>query len=331
VSVPILVRIAYRSLFKKNNIFAGSKLLSNEKAERHSGCTFNDIELLSRYVDIKASSPEGYYTDFFGIKTPIRVVSSLAHRSGVVNTDIPIPDDSVHANTIEYCCLFDAIDQSDDTFTMFELGAGWGPWMTCAAVACKKKEFSRINIIGVEGESSKIALIKEMLFVNGLRNDDDELSQLHENVYSEIIHGVVAEADGTVEFPVVEIEHYGASLLDVAAVKNHSRVSVPGYSIETLIKDYSKVDFIHLDLQGYEVEAIRSAIDALNSKVRYLCIGTHSRKIEGDLIDILMANKWELLRESPCMFLYGDGVDISNQLVDLTDQDGLQFWKNTGV
>jgi len=316
---------------KKNNILAGSKLLSNEKAERHSGCSFDDIELLSGYVDINAKLLDGYYTDFFGIKTPIRVVSSLAHRSGVVNTDIPVPDDSVHANTVEYCCLFDAIEQSKDTFTMFELGAGWGPWMTCAAVACKKRGFSEINIIGVEGEANKIALIKEMLSVNGLRNDDDELSQHFGNVYSEIIHGVVTETDGTVEFPVVEIEHYGASLLDVAAVRNHSRESVPGYSIETLIKDYPNVDFIHLDLQGYEVEVIRAAIDAINSKVRFLCIGTHSRKIEGDLIDFLMANDWELLRESPCMFLYGENVEISNQLVDLTDQDGLQFWRNRRI
>ena len=313
-----------------NKLFSARALLSNEKAMRMSGCTDKDIELLSRFADKNATSLDGYYTDFAGIKTPIRAISNLAHRNGFVSKNLPVPDDTVHALAAEYCCLFDAIEQSKGKFTMFELGAGWGPWMTCAAVACKKRGFSEIKIIGVEGEESKLPLIKEMMTVNGLMEDTEELSSHFDNVYSEIIHGVVAESDGTAEFPVVDVEHYGASLLDVAAVQDHARVSVPAYSIESLTKNYDTIDFMHLDLQGFEVEVIKSSIETLNSKARYLCIGTHSRKIEGDLIEFLMQNEWELLRESPCMFLYGEGV-TGNHLVDLTDQDGLQFWRNRRI
>jgi len=298
----------------------------NSNAERLAGRTTGDEDLLSGFADNNATPLAGYYTDFAGVRTPVKAISALNDQSGVINPDLPVPSDSKHAEAVEYCCLFHAIENSNDTFTMFELGAGWGPWMAQTASGCKKKGFNKINIIGVEGEENKIPLIKEILTINGFRKDNNKLAQLFNNVYSEIINGVVTVSNDVIEFPVVEVEHYGASLADVTTCDGYPRKKIPGYSLDFLMKDFKIVDYIHFDIQGYEAEVIESAIETLNKKARFICIGTHSRKIEGDLIDLLHKNKWELLREAPCIFV--PNKEGSRTLIDMTIQDGVQFWQN---
>jgi hypothetical protein len=59
--------------------------------------------------------------------------------------------------------------------------------------------------------------------------------------------------------------------------------------------------------------------------VRHLFVGTHSRTIEGDLIELLWSRRWRLLREQPCVFdLNRDGPVLNA----LTIRDGGQFWAN---
>jgi len=254
------------------------------------------------------------------------MASPIDHLCGTINHNLPFPDDSFHAPAVEYASLFYAIEQSKkDSFTMFELGAGWGPWMSYTAKACKFMGFSCINIIGVEGEENKIPIIKEHLTINGFRQNNDELSQSYNNINSRIIHGVIMENDCNVEFPKVEEHHYGATMLNTS--QKHETISVRGFSMKTLLNDFDIIDFIHIDIQGYEYSVIKSAMLVLTQKVRYICIGTHSRKIEGDLIDIMYENDWELLREFPCIF--NKGIKLKDQhLVEMTTYDGTQFWRN---
>jgi hypothetical protein len=317
--------ITSHEFIRSNPSLCSTDILPGHRVERVAGRTAGDVDLLSRFADSNATAHVGYYTDFAGVRTPTNAITILRDKKGIIISQVPVPDDSTHADAVEYCCLYEAIEQSADTFTMFELGAGWGPWMAQAASGCMKKGFSRINITGVEGEAGKIPLIKEILTINGFRKGNKKLAQLYNNVYSEIIHGVVTVTDEIVEFPAVGIEHYGASVMDVSTCDGYSLESVQGYSIKTLLENYEVVDYMHFDIQGHEYDVVQSAIDVLSKKVRFLCIGTHSRKIEGDLIELLYNHGWELRRESPCLFTYEKG---KRNLVDRITQDGLQFWRN---
>ena len=302
-----------------------SKKLQQHHIEELSGYCIGDEVLLSRYADENAQPLEGYYTDFTGVRTSPTALSGLRDRIGKVIKDLPFPDDSVHAPTIEYCSLYHVIEHSKDTFTMFELGAGWGPWMAYAAQACKVRGITNINVIGIEGETNKIPLIKEHLYINGFRSNNEELSQHHEGVFSKIINGIVDIEDGIVDFPEVDVDSYDATILETTSIKANKMLTLPAFSIETLLADYDKVDFVHFDIQGHEYSVIKSAIAALTSKVRFMCIGTHSRKIEGDLIELLSEKGWQLLREFPCLF----NKDCkSESLIDRTFFDGTQFWQN---
>ena len=57
-------------------------------------------------------------------------------------------------------------------------------------------------------------------------------------------------------------------------------------------------------------------------------IGTHSRKIEGDLIEFCNQQGWTLLRERPCQF-YSQAK--APTLAGSTHHDGGQFWINDNV
>jgi FkbM family methyltransferase len=310
-----------------------NSLLTLDQVKVLSGFCDDDVRLISKFADPNAVPRDRYYTDFTGIKTSPKALETLRDRCGTVNHNLPFPNDTFHAWFSEYASLFYAVEKTINRqgreasiFTMFELGAGWGPWMAYTAKACKTLGFSQINIIGIEGEENKIPLIKEHLFVNGFRQDNDELSQNYNNVYSSIIHGVITDDDKDIDFPVVDTYDYGASMLKMKKDRNHKKISIRGYSLKTLLNDFEIVDFIHIDIQGHEVDVIKSAISILKQKVRYICIGTHSHKIEGDLIDLMFENDWELLRESPCIFNKEKTKD--QHLVDLTTIDGTQLWRN---
>lgn len=210
---------------------------------------------------------------------------------------------------------------------MFELGAGWGPWVTFAAKACLLRGKQDISITGVEGQEESISNIKEMLTINGFRKDNSELVQEYGNIKSKIMYGVVADKNGYVDFEVRPAVHFNSSILNSSSASETKRV--PSFTIESLIQEHDVVDYIHIDIQGFEIPAIKASINAMNEKVRFLLIGTHSRKIEGDLLELLLENNWELLREFPCLFNY-DITSFSN-LVNHTHLDGAQFWKNSQI
>ncbi|MDR1072067.1 MAG: hypothetical protein LBL45_00100 [Treponema sp.] len=105
--------------------------------------------------------------------------------------------------------------------------------------------------------------------------------------------------------------------------------TVKGYSFDAISRDYDLIDFVHLDLQGYEMEFIESCVKTFSERVKHLFIGTHTRKIEGDLFEFLYNHGWTLLREKPCVVQWPETAPHS--FVDVTVKDGGQFWKNRGV
>ena len=100
-------------------------------------------------------------------------------------------------------------------------------------------------------------------------------------------------------------------------------LAVSGLSLADLVAEYKNVDYVHIDVQGTESVIIPRSVEALERHVRYMFIGTHSRKIEGDIIDLLISRSWRLIKEQPCVF---DPLASSPSLAGLTRRDGGQFW-----
>ena len=97
---------------------------------------------------------------------------------------------------------------------------------------------------------------------------------------------------------------------------------VPVISLRDVMDGSSKVDLLHIDIQGGEFEIVEANLPLLADRVRYLVIGTHSRTIEGDLIRTLGTSGWELEVEKPCTF------DLRHPRHSVV-VDGTQGWLNT--
>jgi hypothetical protein len=266
-----------------------------------------------------------------GIKHSIEDLCFIRDRDGDVVNKIPVPDDTFHADAIEYVGVSKAVEEAGDAFTMFEFGAGWGPWMATSGIACQMRGgFKIINLTGVEGDINKISYIQNHLKKNNLMPQEAQLKGTISNINTAIYHGVVNTDGAPMKFPQVNSDNYAASLLEDTFLYNNL-VEVPGYSPVFLFKEYDIVDLVHIDIQGYEGVLLSDVnmISTFKQKVKYICLGTHSRKIEGDLFEHLYNNGFYLLRETPCKVSLP--LTKPKSFIDITKVDGTQIWRNLSI
>jgi hypothetical protein len=99
---------------------------------------------------------------------------------------------------------------------------------------------------------------------------------------------------------------------------------VEAYPLEELLPE-GTVDLIHMDVQGHEFDILSSSLEILTRRVRNIFVGTHSRKIEGQLLELFHGAGWELVRERPTRFTYSA---VHTDIVAWTTRDGGQYWNN---
>jgi hypothetical protein len=94
-------------------------------------------------------------------------------------------------------------------------------------------------------------------------------------------------------------------------------------SLADISKGYSRIDLLHIDIQGGELDFIQSCLDLLYEKVAYILIGTHSREIEGRLFELLLKPGWLLEIERPAI--------LSLNPMPCVTVDGVQGWRNLAL
>lgn len=144
------------------------------------------------------------------------------------------------------------------------------------------------------------------------------------------MHGAVSDVNGRVCFGSQNVHDWGASPIEGGGNTDYRGITVEAqeidtYTIESVLADVTSVDFMHMDIQGFELRSIRVSLDVLQRKVKVLLVATHSRALEGGIIDLLHDNGWKLLYEKPCKFNPGSDTDLTA----LTYLDGTQVWVNT--
>jgi FkbM family methyltransferase len=282
----------------------------------------SDVDLFRRYLEPSSPTP-GKITDFLGIKTSTEFVPWASRLSGTVNQQIPIPDDGVRAEAIEYFALLDAIEcASPGCFTFVELGASYGPWTCASAVLAKRAGRTTIRLVAVEASSFLFALIPQHLEENEIK---DTIS-----INIRLVHGAVSNSLGDLYFPKVHsASENGGQVVDLPRQRDYVGRSVEyervaSYLLPDLLPD-GITDFLHVDIQGAESPVLAANASLINDRVRSVFVGVHSRKIEGELLEFFHSSGWVLRRERPTKFAYhGDRENI----VGWTSRDGGQYWRN---
>lgn len=285
----------------------------------YGGWREDDVGLFQSHT-YQADALPGKITDFMGIRTSTHFHPWAPHYDNVVIGQLPIPDDSLRAEAIEYVALFDAIEKSMAlSFSMAEIGSSYAPWTCAAAVCAARKGKTNIALVAIEASSYLFSLIPKHLEEN---NVDMSVVTL--------INGAVGTERKTLYFPRVSSpgENGGQASernVDVDYLNRQvEHEAVQAYLVDDVLPS-GIVDLIHMDIQGLEFSVLASAMDTLNRRVRSVFVGTHSRKIEGLMIDLFHDAGWELVRERPVRFEYNGNRP---NVVGWTTRDGGQYWRN---
>ena len=91
-------------------------------------------------------------------------------------------------------------------------------------------------------------------------------------------------------------------------------------SLETLFADVDRLDVLHMDVQGVELDVLRASKATVDRKVSTLIVGTHSTQIEAGLR--------ELFADWRPMFDFAMGRRNATDFGEVDFGDGLQVWIN---
>lgn len=281
----------------------------------HYYTTFDALAVIRSHGarDLKASAQ--HVTNYLGVRIDPKFIPHLLEPMRGTVEPIPIPA-NWHADIAEWAGALRAVDLATDTFTVIELGCGWGCWLNNTGVAARHRGLVP-TLIGIEGDRDYIQFAYESCAENGF---PQQCITLH--------HGIAAAQDGVALFPRQDVpgSHWGLSPLFNATDDERVRAKRDGTHDElrmiplaSMLK--SRADLLHIDIQGGEADLVEAAIDAISASVAYLLIGTHSRQIEGRLFATMLAAGWRLEIERSAIFTTQGHLPI-------VAVDGVQGWRN---
>jgi FkbM family methyltransferase len=286
-----------------------------------------DTEILKRFRPWSGIVPSGYFAYFLGNLTRAdywafsREIRSIYDRERFEAFKAPSFDD----NIFDWLVLLEAIAAAKDEFTMAALGAGWGRWLVAAAFAARQLEGLRVHLIGVEAEPTHFAWMREHFLDNGLNPDEHEL-----------IEAAAAREHGHAWFYFGKPDSwYGQSLIQDEALSRRSDREadyngekarlVRTIDLPELLEGRARIDYLHADIQGAELEFLQTAPGLLNEKVGRVLIGTHSTAIEEGLRKLFEGIGWRCQYD----FAMNTEIHIDGKAVALGD--GVQVWLNPAL
>lgn len=323
-----------------NSSCATGKVVTSESSDKYTsplqvytGYEEQDLPVLKEFLTFEASTGTDHYTDGFGVKTLYDCVPFVKPQAlDIRRLELPVPDDGFHAEAIEYVAVTDALHRSigRESFCAVEIGAGWAPWITAVGVIGRHRGIRELRLVGVEASAPRFALMRRHLETNGLRSPDylGEDAQ-HGNIFTRLFCGAVWTHDGTVWFPESDVSDMGAAAstgkesVDYRGAQ-FAHAPIPCRKLATLLGDLGNINFMHMDIQGAEFELLQGEVDWLSTYVKTLMVATHSRPIEGKLIELLYSNGWRLHREKPCRVDWSRDCSLTGK----TTVDGSQYWIN---
>lgn len=214
----------------------------------------------------------------------------------------------------EWYALSRAVDAADQTFTMAEVGAGYGRWVVHGAVAARHAGLD-VRLIAVEAEHSHFQMLRQHFLDNDIDPDRHTL-----------IEAAVTDREREVYFVQgASQQWWGQSILPSAG---YGYGDWPGCQVQTMcglplssvLAEVDFVDFIDMDIQGAEADAVRGSLDTIGEKVRRIYIGTYNHEAEAELRSLFNSIGFN------CEFDYPCNQVVETQFGTIHFKDGVQSW-----
>jgi FkbM family methyltransferase len=270
-------------------------------------------EVFARFRQYSGAVPRGYHTDFLGTEISYEFISGLPGSGPCPDSrtvqDHPYPQ--FDEEYFEWIDLLESVVAASKSYTMIELGAGFGRWAVRAVFAARQYNPKlRCRVIAVEAEPTVYGWMKLHFRHNGIKPR-----------WHTLLHAAVTDQPGEVEFNIggprggeydrAPNAWYGQFLTQggealesrpdgkyrgfkVLLHKSGWRsIRIPGVGIGGLLKKLDRVDLIDLDIEGQELASLTSVAAEIDAKVKRLHIGTHGKEIEAGLRQLLSAHGWQ--------------------------------------
>lgn len=284
-----------------------------------SGYAEGDTAIFDEFASPDAKPESGFVVDFLGSRIRSTSLWKEARALDGQLIAIPVPAD-FHTEAVEWIGLLKAVRSAKHQYVAMELGAGFGPWSVAGAVAARRRGIKNIRLCAVEADPEHFQFLRQHFADNGF---DPNLHTLFE--------AAVGVSTGITQWPVVEdsSETWGCRPIegskDYTGREFQRTKAVSVISMRDLVRRESCWDLIHIDVQGDEVNICRSCVEELDARVRWIIVGTHSRKIDGDFLELMCRAGWWLEHEKPTRFAFRANPAT---LEAMTTIDGTQVWRN---
>jgi len=292
-------------------------------------------KVFHEFVPFSRPAEKGYDVDFLGCKIRHEFWPATL-RTGISQTSYPPLDEEY----FEWIDLLESVVSAKRSYTMIELGAGFGRWLVRAAQALRQYNGLPFHLVAVEAEP----LHFQWLLLHFRDNNIDPSEH-------RLIHAAVTDHSGETLFYVgkrkvnaeAAAEWYGQSIAtpkEVIKDENYGEycgfrliklrrgwesIRVACVTLSEILRDLKFVDLIDLDVQGEELKVISAAIEGTTQKVKRLHIETHSRETEVGLRELMSKFRWECTADYPC------GSTSQTPWGPIRFTGGVQSWLNPRV
>jgi FkbM family methyltransferase len=322
VAVEIGGGMSIGSLMFRNVAFSGPSeaMIDLLPLEISSEKIIHRIELdtssLDQFKPWAGMVPAGYCADWTGLKTRVLFWKVSERDMAIFNTtrfethSIDLSSEHV----IDWLPLVDAVAHSKGTFRMAALGAGWGRWLA-AGGALAKQAGRGFFLVGVEADAEHFSWMTRHFIENGFSPS-----------HYRLIEAAASGVSGTCRFAIGDSQAwYGQSIVTDRDRTTATR-TVRAVTIQDILEEASPLDYLHMDIQGAELEVLSSHPNLLDDQVRLINIGTHSAEIEAGLQRLFKQLKWQAVYNVKIGSSMLISVDSKEHVVNF--QDGAQIWRN---
>jgi FkbM family methyltransferase len=295
--------------------------------------------IFSRYRPSWVQVPAYCQSDFLGTTRRLQFFKGIA--CSPVPTMIQPGPPPVDEEYFEWIDLLESVVAARGSYTMLDLGAGYGRWSVRAAFAVRQYHGTLpCHLIAVEPEPTVFEWMHLHFRDNGI-----------DPTHHRLIHAAVTRAPGEVLFYIggprggpfdrTPDAWYGQSVTkdyDLAgpcepdgtycgrAVLRHQSgwrsIRVPSLTLAGLLQGLGRVDLIDMDIEGQELPVVQSTIQALDEQVQRLHIGTHGKEIEDGLRQLLSDHGWS------CWADYSLFSTSDTPWGTISFENGVQAWMN---
>jgi FkbM family methyltransferase len=280
----------------------------------------------------------GWDVNFLGVRTRVAFFSLYEQLADFserrwVHAGRPVPNEDY----FEWIALLASVTEAKQSYTIVELGAGWGKWLTAGLVALRNHTDLPYHAVGVESEPTHFRWMKRHL-----RDNDVDLR------HATLIEAAVAPEDGHTWFHVgAAADWYGQSIAEAPTegeasvgirrrlhrlVRRRSSTDaeksvarVRAVSVNTILAPLDRVDLLDLDIQGAEADVLYPAARCLDTKVKRIYVATHSQSNEERVRELFRSLGWE------CVYDFPGSGETDTAWGRIMFEDGVQVWRNPSI